>query len=69
MKPIWLSDEEKARFSDYLAQDAASDEGIAAQMERLGPTHGPMVKILRTRAAAKKFVERELRSTEREVIG
>lgn len=65
-----LSDEELARFADWLELQAESNDQIAAQMEQVaGPAMAAVAKFNRTEAAAMRVVLKRLRSTESMTIG
>jgi hypothetical protein len=57
-----LSDQDRERFAAYLEREAASDEQMAEQCEKLG--HAPMVKKLRAEAMAARIIASKLRSIE-----
>ena len=69
MSVIFLDDQERRRFADYLAQEAYSNEGTAEQIEKMGGPTAIVAKKLRMEAAAFRFVERWLRSIETMTIG
>jgi hypothetical protein len=60
---ISLTTEERAKFAAFLDQDAASTEGLIAQMEKI-PTPEALIKKYRTEALAQRIVARMLRATE-----
>jgi len=58
-----LTDEERWRFIRYLEEEAATDEGMAAQMEKIR-VPASLPKKLRAEALAAKVVAAKLRSIE-----
>jgi len=60
---IVLSDHERQRFADYLLQEAATSDGLADQMDKLGRI-GTVAEVYRTMAAAAKIIAKDLLRTE-----
>jgi DNA-binding phage protein len=64
MEPIWLTDEERARFVAYLEQEAESSKGLADQAEKLGLAGVMLAKKLRAEGLAAVVIAAKLKSTE-----
>jgi hypothetical protein len=65
-----LTDQERQRFADWLEMEADSNEGLAAQMDKIaGPMMGEVSKRQRIEAAAMRLIAKRLRSTESMSIG
>ena len=63
-----LTPEERLRFAMWLEQEAATDSGLVAQMERL-PSMAPMVAHRKREIEAHLFVARKLRALEESSLG
>lgn len=60
---LFLTSKERDRFATYLEKDAATNEEIALQIEKLG-INPVMAKRYRTEAMAANIIAQKLRSTE-----
>lgn len=65
---VVLTKEERARFASWLKQEAATEEGLAAQMDSLGSAVAAGAKLYRTRAAAKLIVAKDLENVEEQSL-
>jgi len=62
---LLLSPQERDRFAIWLEHEAASEEGILEQMEKLAmPGSEVIIKRMKLRRAAYMIVARDLRKTE-----
>lgn len=61
-----LTDAERARFADYLEEEARSDNLLAAQCNKIGEV--VVAQKLRTEAACALVIARKLRSTESHIV-
>ena len=62
-----LTPQERDKFALYLEQEAATDDQMVDQLEKMGGVE-PMVKKLRAEAMAAKIIAAKLRSIEDETI-
>lgn len=67
MSPL-LTNEERARFVEWLENEAATGEGIAQQMLKIG-TPDFLVKKIRVEVGAALIIAKKLRETHSERIG
>jgi len=65
---IILTDQERIRFAAYLEQEAATSDGLADQMDKLGGI-GRLAEMYRTMAAAAQIIAKDLRGGEKTTIG
>lgn len=59
-----LTDEERARFADYLDFDATQTEALIEQMKKLPGGLESVIKARQVEVAAYRFVARHLRTIE-----
>lgn len=60
---ISLTTEERKRFVVYLRVEAATNETLAEQIDKLGPMHMIMAKKYRAEATAATIIANKLEST------
>ena len=60
---ISLDDSQRALFASYLEQESVTDNALADQAEKLGPSGDMMAKKLRVEAMAAEVIARKMRET------
>ena len=66
---LLLTDQERDRFAAWLEHEAATEEGLIEQMEKLGPHFALVVQQKKLEANASLVIARKLRSTQSMSIG
>jgi hypothetical protein len=61
MEIVFLSNEERSKFSQWLEQEASSNDMLATQADKLKL---PIARMLRSEAAACIIIARKLKNTE-----
>lgn len=66
---LLLTRQERDRFASWLEREAATAQGLIAQMEKLGPHVAPIVAREKVEAAAALIIAQKLRATIDDSIG
>lgn len=68
MSDLRLTQAERDKFVLWLKQEAAVENGLAEQMDKLGPVTAPGAKLYRMKAAARLLVAKDLESIQEQVL-
>jgi hypothetical protein len=66
---LLLTDQERERFAAWLEHEAATENTLVAQMEKLGPSFALVIEQKKLEANASLVIARKLRSTQSMSIG